>query len=108
MILLQFPGKTDRGIVEFTQKYDTKSTSWKVKYRHHKHGLIEDIPYRGRVEINTSRIGKVVVSIINLSQGPNHRVPIAYYLRSSLKRQYYSTILDAAYYYRERLNEQSI
>ena len=48
MILFQFPEKTDHVTInKFMQKfYGQDSTSWKGKYRYHRHGLMEDIPYR--------------------------------------------------------------
>ena len=48
MILFQFPEKTDHGTInKFMQKfYGQNSTSWKGRYAYHRHGFMEDIPYR--------------------------------------------------------------
>ncbi len=48
MILFQFPEKTDHNTLnKFMQKfYGQDSSSWNGKYRYHRHGFMEDIPYR--------------------------------------------------------------
>ncbi len=48
MILFQFLEKTDHNeVYKFMQEfYGQDSFSWNGKYRHHRHGLLEDIPHR--------------------------------------------------------------
>ena len=48
IILFHFPDKTEQGVInKFMQKfYGQDSSSWKGRYRYHRHGFLEDIPHR--------------------------------------------------------------
>ena len=48
MILFHFPEKADHSTInKFMQKfYGQDSTSWNGKYKYHRHGFLEDVPYR--------------------------------------------------------------
>ena len=48
MILFQFREGTDRNTInKFMQKfYGQDSSSWKGRYKYHRHGFLEDIPHR--------------------------------------------------------------
>ena len=48
MILFNFTQGTDHGTINrFMQKfYGQDSSSWNGKYKHHRHGFLEDIPHR--------------------------------------------------------------
>ena len=48
MILFQFHERTNRNTInKFMQKfYGQDSSSWKGRYRYHRHGFLEDIPHR--------------------------------------------------------------
>ena len=48
MILFHFPEKTNQKVINtFMQKfYGQDSSSWKGRYRYHRHGFLEDMPHR--------------------------------------------------------------
>ncbi|MHB8559646.1 MAG: hypothetical protein ACYDAP_00545 [Thermoplasmataceae archaeon] len=65
-VIFRLPEHTDQNTMNRFVKglYGQDSTSWKGKYKHHRHGILEDIPHRkfmrGVVLMNERDVEKVM------------------------------------------------